>query len=342
MRDSALYFPYIDVPKSAWFSRVLLYWDTVASIVPLDYAEDPDRHAPYMRELIAAQLVTQLFPGAYVHQLPDFGSPFVQYVQRCLASHQCMRHMTRSEWVMVHAEKTGDVGPELVRMGIAREAGYPWYEMERWVANAFMTYLATSLGALDDVGAAPVTQDEECFRLLSGPLPTDRAMYRGYRALAPARCAERAIILREVFPRPKLPANVRELADFKARHGDKLRRLRNAVEERCIEIAREPDPEVRRERAQQIQVQLRDEIAEATDAVRLTWGQVVMGGVCSVLGAAGGVAAAPADQRVIYGSALAGLAGAVYAALEPVRRRNEGLTRPLAYAALLNTRFAAG
>jgi hypothetical protein len=333
-----LYFPYIDVPRSAWFSRVLLYWDTVASIVPLDYARAPEHHAPYMRDLVAAQLVTQLFPGGYIYQIPDFASPFIEYVQRRLEYAARRAHAVRSDPVMVHAEKTGDIGRELVRLGIAREAAYPWYEMERWTAKAFMTYLATALGALDAVDAAPVTQDRGCLQLLSGPLISDRAMHVGYRALAPARRAARAVILREIFPEPRLPANVRDLADFKERHGDKLRRLRNAVEEKCIEIAKEPDHEVRHERARQIRAQLHDEVAEATEAVRITWGQVIMGGICSVLGAAG-VVAGPANQPVAYGAGLVGLAGATYTALEPLRRRNEALKRPLAYAALGNIRF---
>lgn len=34
MARKVLYFPYISVPESAWFTRVLLYWDEVGSIVP--------------------------------------------------------------------------------------------------------------------------------------------------------------------------------------------------------------------------------------------------------------------------------------------------------------------
>ena len=32
--ETALYFPYIRVPETPWFSQVLLYWDAAAAIVP--------------------------------------------------------------------------------------------------------------------------------------------------------------------------------------------------------------------------------------------------------------------------------------------------------------------
>ncbi len=35
--NNVLYFPYISVPSSVWFTRMLLYWDKVGSIVPRDY-----------------------------------------------------------------------------------------------------------------------------------------------------------------------------------------------------------------------------------------------------------------------------------------------------------------
>lgn len=37
MTTAALYYPYIKVPESDWFTRVLLYWDVVGAIVPYEY-----------------------------------------------------------------------------------------------------------------------------------------------------------------------------------------------------------------------------------------------------------------------------------------------------------------
>jgi hypothetical protein len=38
---SALYFPYVSTPDDAWFTRVLLCWDTVGTIVPGGLEDDP-------------------------------------------------------------------------------------------------------------------------------------------------------------------------------------------------------------------------------------------------------------------------------------------------------------
>jgi hypothetical protein len=34
--ETALYFPYIEVPNTAWFMQILLYWDGAATIVPVN------------------------------------------------------------------------------------------------------------------------------------------------------------------------------------------------------------------------------------------------------------------------------------------------------------------
>jgi hypothetical protein len=38
MESRALYFPYIRVPEAGWFTRTLLYWDGVRTIVPQSLA----------------------------------------------------------------------------------------------------------------------------------------------------------------------------------------------------------------------------------------------------------------------------------------------------------------
>jgi len=76
--DQVLYFPYISVPSDAWFTRVLLYWDAVGSIVPAPYADAPERLTPYMQDLMAAQMIRPISPeahnGALMEPLQDFFS----------------------------------------------------------------------------------------------------------------------------------------------------------------------------------------------------------------------------------------------------------------------------
>lgn len=42
MSNKILYFPYINVPDTAWFSRMLLYWDEVGAIIPYDFIDNPE------------------------------------------------------------------------------------------------------------------------------------------------------------------------------------------------------------------------------------------------------------------------------------------------------------
>ncbi|WP_256956848.1 hypothetical protein [Vibrio diabolicus] len=43
MNDNALYFPYISVPNEKWTLKTLLYWDKLASIVPMEHMGNPEK-----------------------------------------------------------------------------------------------------------------------------------------------------------------------------------------------------------------------------------------------------------------------------------------------------------
>lgn len=72
MAENVLYFPYIRVPDNDWFQRVLLYWDSVGSIVPYEYINNPDRLGSHMQSLLIEGLVKQIIPGQYTYKLIRF------------------------------------------------------------------------------------------------------------------------------------------------------------------------------------------------------------------------------------------------------------------------------
>lgn len=43
MSRNALYYPYINLPQDAWSTRALLYWDGLATIVPMEHLRIPMR-----------------------------------------------------------------------------------------------------------------------------------------------------------------------------------------------------------------------------------------------------------------------------------------------------------
>jgi hypothetical protein len=91
MVDKVLYFPYIRVPGNEWFTRVLLYWDEVGSIVPSEYIYRPESLGTYMRELVQAQLVRQVLPGDYIPKIPKF-----KEAQRGKSNAMCKRDTLRT------------------------------------------------------------------------------------------------------------------------------------------------------------------------------------------------------------------------------------------------------
>lgn len=58
MGDAVLYFPMIRPPESAWFSRVLLYWDKIGTIMPAQYSEDHEFLGAYTSGLLREGLLT--------------------------------------------------------------------------------------------------------------------------------------------------------------------------------------------------------------------------------------------------------------------------------------------
>ena len=80
MKNKVLYFPYINVPNSDWFTRMLLYWDEVGAIVPYDYIEYPEKLREHTRSLVEACLVRQVIPGEHIHRIPSFRDSFSEYL----------------------------------------------------------------------------------------------------------------------------------------------------------------------------------------------------------------------------------------------------------------------
>ena len=61
-----IYFPYIRVPNNEWFTRTLLFWDNIGSIVPMEFMRNREQLGPYMNNLIKEKLVTPIIPAGSV------------------------------------------------------------------------------------------------------------------------------------------------------------------------------------------------------------------------------------------------------------------------------------
>ena len=148
--QGALYFPFITVPPTAWWTRVMLYWDNVATIVPRQYIRHPELHSAYTRELVTTGLLHQVLPD----EARNLGENFGKYLHR-LSSQEVDRRrrgFNMGDVARVHADKwmAYESGlREVGRLGLADlDSSWPgvgWILVEATTAAEFMAALALSL-----------------------------------------------------------------------------------------------------------------------------------------------------------------------------------------------------
>lgn len=228
LKNRVLYFPYIRVPASTWLTQMLLYWDQVSSIVPYEFIHRPGSLGPYMRSLVEHELVFQVIPGEYIHTIPKFEGAFQVYLD-ALGPEGARRRtkFASGDTFKIHIEKMGHIGEALVYQNLARDAGYPWYEVESDTAHDFMSYLAAALGQLASVDSSPVTDEEGYLdRFVRAGVAEDRVAHQ-LQSL-------RVQVLKTVLPVPKHPIEPTAIRAFKDRHGGLFGDFRRRVERELV------------------------------------------------------------------------------------------------------------
>lgn len=331
IRTKALYFPYINLPDDEWLYLMLLYWDQLSSIVPSEYLYNPESLSPHMSTLMREGLVNPLRPQEFIDDKEEFGKPFLDFVRhRVRARRTQLRDGAAAQRIPIHVEKLGQVADELVELNLATYTGYPWYEMDIWVANAFMSYLACLIGNLPEVNSAPITNNASCFQQLAG--------YSG-RSFA-ERIRQREVALGEIFPFPKADLSLNKVIKFKEKYGDELARFRDHIEGLCIDLSNIPDPDDREEKRQVTMRELKPEIDLIAGRIQDTWQQVVFLNILPVLGVSGSVILnLQGDQTIAAGLGALSLPAAIYRYFERKRDRELLLNHPLAYGALLHRQW---
>ncbi|MCZ2847413.1 hypothetical protein [Modestobacter sp. VKM Ac-2978] len=287
--QAALYFPYIAVPPSAWWTRTLLYWDLVGNIVPDSYIQSPDQLDPYTLDLVRAGLVRQLVPS---EAGPALRHRFDRYLANL--SSEDVRHRRRNfdrgDVVNIHADKwvTYQSGLEQVReLGLAGPAASRrgrWIAVETRTAADFMAALALALcqaqeedrpnGVTPEFSWVPTTDEQEALlALLSGLLPAGNESWPYSRAMrrarADGRVAEiRSQLLEMVLPVPDEPLATTAILKFRERHGSLLPDLRRHIEERVDILARESDEDFRFRMLDRVIDEVNDQVTEAETYLR--------------------------------------------------------------------------
>lgn len=336
MPDKILYFPHIRVPNNEWFTRVLLYWDEVGSIIPDEFLRRPEELGTHMSDLLSGGLVRPVVPRDHIWEVPRFSEAFIDFVDSnaVIASRREVSLESQPTF-RVHMEKLGSIADGLIDRGLARPARYPWFEVEEFTAREFMAYLAGVLGRLEELGFEPTTDEVDHLATFSGELPTQAA----WMAL---KERVRADVLENILPAPVGGTSVNELSKFKSRHAGLLRQFRRRIEQAVVDVGAIGDSNLRAEKLDAARGQLTDEIEEISALMsEARWPRIVFGTLCSLATATFSVGAAVATQQeVLAAGALPGLINAVYTAFSGSDRQSRISQSPLAYAALAQRQFA--
>jgi hypothetical protein len=281
--QGALYFPYIAVPESAWWTRTMLYWDRVATIVPEAFFEDPELHEPYTLELIRAGLIEQISPqqAAGERLEENFGA----YLASLTAAEVDRRRegAWRGQWTPIHFDKWlyyASGLAEVDRLGLGYIHDRNWTYVETTTANEFMAALTMACCERLDIGPmdalhrtwVPTTDSQDAFdALLAGfrPVPGQEDRSARVRALGELRVAGlRSDLLGQLLPVPDETMPTERLVAFRRKHGDRLPAFRRYLEEKVDEAITIDDDELRFRKLDRLSEEVWDAVTEADAYLR--------------------------------------------------------------------------
>lgn len=327
--NNLLYYPYINVPRTDWSLRTLLYYDNIGSIVPQEYFYDPERnYDEFMLELVRSELVTPINPIQVLENPWEITRPFLELVehnqtilktaQRNFRQGQRGNvHIDKLNKTSIHADKFHDnVFYALEQLGLAERNARNWYSVEQRTANNLMAFLATVISAK------------------TNRLPTtDELRPSYYRQRFNHERIKRETILKNLIPFPE-EIDLKKLLRFKEQHSRLLAAFRTKVELIALDPnILEGSPLFNSHLAELIQ--RKEELSAKMNESR--FGSIVFGTVCGLIGAF--TAFAPASTAGAFFSGLFGFTNAVYSALQMERAEEVFDQSGLKYLALADRRL---
>lgn len=327
--NNLLYYPYINIPRTDWALRTLMYYDNIGSIVPQEYFYNPEQnYDPFMLELVRNQLVTPINPIDVFENPWQVTRPFIQMIEQNADQLRQYRlnfrignrgliHGDKFEGSQIHADKFDEnVFNNLQDLGLAEKGEGRWYFVEKKTANSLMKFLATIIGAKTQ--RLPTT---DCIK----PFYNRTTFHNADR--------KRETILTNLIPFPE-DINLDKLTRFKEKHSLLLSAFRTKIEL----IALDPNiiegtPLFYHHMSELIQ--RKEELVAKMSESRFN--SILYGTVCGLIGAGVGIAAASSLWAFV--GAIPGFANAVHSALKIERAENVFDQSGLKYLALADKRL---
>lgn len=334
MSNQLLYFPYINLPKSDWTARTLLYYEKIGSIVPMDFFEEPEKnYDPFMLDLVRQELVIPINPIEQLEHPWQLNNPFLEFINS-----DGYRIDEKREFFQLESGTTGafqnysfqparvnsqkfdrELMYSLTQLGLAKHTDTNWYSVERSTANYLMAYLASVLGG--KLNMFPTTDKTSSIDFL-----------RQFRGVHQKGRNKRDEILRELIPMPE-EINLNKLQKFKEKNIETLNRFKNVIEQ----IALNPiydDIKLLSEKIKELKFEKESLTAKMNES---KFGAIFFGTACGIFGAVQGLSQAQTAGAVVGG--LPGFASAIYSALKIEKAENTFDQTGMKYLAIVDKRL---
>lgn len=269
--DNILYYPSINLPKSPWVTKSILYWEKVSTIVPYEFIQNPDLLQKEMRDLVLAGAVIQEPTSDYNSEQFNASREVLKMLLQIKDTIPELRsNFEKGHYWKIHREKFyEDLFDNLVSWGLAKKISN-WYLIEESVAKIMMTTLATLIGA-------------KTKSLLS----TDEIKYIPEGNIFLPETAEkehfRELLLDGVMPYPE-HFDLDQLVNFKEKYHAELKDFRRIIERSVLQVRSINNKEVQKEMLQsQIDeiIDRRDELTERLKENKFT--KITLGSVKGAL-----------------------------------------------------------
>ncbi|WP_439483978.1 kinase [Cyclobacterium plantarum] len=330
--DKILYFPYINLPKTDWTVRTLLYYDNIGSIVPQEYFYSPEEnYEAFMLELVQSELVIPIDPIQTLDNPWEVSRPFLHFLevnqkrlsqrrQTFIEGKRSRIHLEKFSGARIHTGKfDGEIFYQLEQMGLARREEDNWYHVEKYTADHLMKFLATVLSS--KLKMQPTT-DNFRKRFNSGPNHNHKS--------------KRETILANLIPFPE-EIDFNKIRKFKDRHLDLLKEFRNRVEQIVLDDTIIEGTELFNVKLEELTLRKNELTAKMNESqIR----NIIFGSVCGVIGASQGLLTAETSGVFIGG--LPGFASAIHSALKIEKAENVIDQSGLKYLALVDKRIRLG
>jgi len=313
--ENLLYYPHINIPKTAWTARTLLYYDRVGTIVPQSYFYEPENFDRFMREMVRNELVEPINPLDALDNPWQVAEPFLNYLNSERFKLEKRREGFREGgFGRIHRDKLAFNGPrihvdkfdgeifyQLEQAGLAVRLDHPWFLVERKTANELMTFLAAVIGG--KLRYRPTTDEiKRRYKVI-------REKKDDYQTFV-SQSNKRECILNELIPLPE-EIDTEKLRKFKDKRRQLLKAFKNKVELVVLNPTMNEDSPLFSEAIDELKIR-KEELSAKMNESKV--GEIFFGTVCGIVGAFAGLAAA--DTPGAFFGGLPGFANAVYSALK--------------------------